>query len=535
MTNPISDLDLAGCILAIGSNTTEAHPIIGQRVKRAVRFGGAKLIVANPKRIDLCEVADVWLRQRPGTDAALLNGLANVILAEGLWDRDFVASRTEGFDAWRAVVEEYTPEVVSRITGVSPNDLIRAARLYARPAFGGSSILYTLGITLHRTGTDNVMAIANLAMLTGNVGRPGSGVNPLRGQSNVQGACDMGCLPTFYTGYQRVADQEVRARFEQAWGMALPATPGLTEPEMMEAAAKGEVSAMMIIGENPIISDADANHVRLALERLDFLVVQDIFLTETAQMADVVLPAASFAEKDGTFTNTERRVQRVRQAVSSPGEARPDWWIICELGKRMLRRRGESEAAFTFAEPREIAEEIAKVTPSYRGISYDRLERESLQWPCPDATHPGTPRLHVGQFARGLGRFVSVDHIPPAEEPDDEYPLVLTTGRSLYHFHTGSMTRRVPGLSQIVPEAAIEVNPSDAARYSLEDGETVRVVSRRGAAETKVLCTERTPPGVVFMTFHHVEVLTNALTNAALDPVAKAPELKVCTVRIERL
>ena len=535
MTNPISDVELTGCLLVIGSNTTETHPIIGQRIKKAVRQGGAKLIVANPKRIDLCEVADVWLRHRPGTDVALLNGMANLILAEELWDEEFVSSRTEGFEAWRQAVEEYTPERVAHITGVDVSNLQKAARAYARPPFGGSSILYTLGITLHRTGTDNVMAVANLAMLTGNVGKPGAGVNPLRGQSNVQGACDMGCLPPYYTGYQRVADEEVRARFERAWGMSLPSQPGLTEPEMLAAAAKGEIRAMLIMGENPAVSDADANHVRAALDNLEFLVVQDIFLTETAQMADVVLPAASFAEKDGTFTNTERRVQRVRAAVASPGEARPDWWVICELAKRIARQRRLPEEAFAYSEPRQIAEEIAQVTPSYAGISYERLEHESLQWPCPDASHSGTPILHVGKFSRGLGRFARVEHMPPAEEPDEDYPFVLTTGRLLYHYHTGSLTRRVAGLNQLAPEAFVEVNPADAARLGLSDDAGVRVTSRRGEVSTKARVTDRTPPGVVFMTFHYAETLTNALTNSALDPVAKAPELKVCAVRVEKV
>ena len=535
MTNPISDIDQAGCLLVIGSNTTETHPIIGQRLKRAARFGGAKLIVANPKRIELCEVAEVWLRHRPGTDVALLNGLAHVILAEGLWDREYVLERTEGFDAWRRSVEEYTPKLVSQITGVDAEDLVRAARMFARPAFGGASILYTLGITLHRTGTDNVAAVANLAMLTGNVGKPGAGVNPLRGQSNVQGACDMGCLPDFLPGYQRVADERARARLEEAWGLSLPSAPGLTEPDMMAAIGSGEIAAMYIMGENPAVSDADANHVRKALRSLGFLVVQDIFLTETAQMADVVLPAASFAEKEGTFTNTERRVQRVRKAVPPPAEARPDWWIISEIAKRVQRRLGQSEVGFAFSEPRQIALEIARVTPSYRGITYERLENNSLQWPCPDEAHPGTPRLHVGQFSRGRGRFVPVGHVPPAEEPDEDYPLLLTTGRSLYHYHTGSLTRRVAGLSEIAPAAVVEVNPVDAGRYRLTDGDWVRVVSRRGAVETQVQVVDKVPRGVVFMTFHFAEVLTNALTSASLDPTAKAPELKVCAVRVEKL
>ncbi len=535
MTNPISDLEKAGAILLIGSNATVGHPIIALRIKKAVREHGAKLIVANPKYIDLCDDAEVWLQHRSGTDVALLNGLARVILHEGLWNAAYVAERTEGFEEWRAAVEEYTPERVQQITGIDPETLQAAARAYAQPPFGHSAIAFTLGITLHRTGTDNVWAIANLAMLTGNIGVEGGGVNPLRGQNNVQGACDVGCLPNYYTGYQQVANDEARAKFEAAWGIRLPSTAGRTEPEIMAAIGDGSIRALHIMGENPAVSDADANHVAKALQKVDFLVVQDIFLSETAQLADVVLPGASFAEKDGTFTNTERRVQRVRKAMEPVGESRADWQIVAEIARRTAQKLGLASSGFEPASPAEVLDEIARVTPSYGGISFARLEEGGLQWPCPDAGHPGTPRLHMGRFTRGRGRFTPVQHIPPAEVPDEEYPLVLNTGRLLYHFHTGTLSRRVAGLDKLAHEALVEVNPADARKLGIASGDTVSVSSRRGQVQLKADVTDRTPAGSVFMVFHFAEALTNALTSPALDPVAKAPELKVCAVRVQKV
>ena len=535
MTNPISDLEQSGCILVIGSNTTEAHPVAALRIKKAVRQNGASLIVANPKKITLCRYADLWLRHRPGTDVALLNGLAKIILDEGLADEEFIKDRTENFEAWRKSLDPYTPEMVSKMTSVPVEDLYRAARLYAKPAKGASAIVYAMGITQHTTGTDNVFAVANLAMVTGNIGKPGAGVNPLRGQNNVQGACDMGALPNVYTGYQAVANEEARVKFQKAWGVDLPTRPGLTMPEMFEAAHRGQIKAMYILGENPVLSEPDASSVVEALEQVKFLVVQDIFLTETAQLADVVLPGTSFAEKEGTFTNTERRVQLVRPVIAPVGDSRPDWVIISEVGKRVSRKKGLDERQFEFGSAREIMREIAMLTPSYGGISYERLERSPLQWPCPDAEHPGTPILHVGKFSRGLGRFTPVEYVAPAELPDEEYPLLLTTGRKLYHYHTGSMTRRVRGLAEVAPEERVEISPIDAEELGVCNGDVVTVTSRRGKVTARAEITESVPAGVIFMTFHYAESATNLLTNPAHDPVAKIPEVKVCAVKVERV
>jgi formate dehydrogenase alpha subunit len=534
MTNPFADFVNAGCIMVIGSNTTEAHPIGALAIIRARREFGAKLIVVNPKRIDLCDHADLWIRHRPGTDVALLNGVARIILDDGLWDREFVETRTEGFAEFRASLEAYTPEFVSGITGVSVDDLKELARTYAAPSRGASAIVYAMGITQHRTGTDNVMAIANLAMLTGNLGKPGGGVNPLRGQSNVQGACDSGCLPDVFPGYQKVAVPEVRAKFEAAWGTSLSDRPGLRLTEMFDAVLRGNIRAMYIMGENPVLADADAHHVEEALKHLDFLVVQDIFLTETAQYADVVLPGAVFAEKQGTFTNTERRVQLLRKAIDPPGAARPDWQIICEIARRTAARLDQQPGGFDFSSTAEIMQEMASLTPSYGGISHERLDRGSLQWPCPNAEHPGTPILHVGKFTRGLGKFTPVSFIQPAELPDAEYPLLLTTGRLLYHFHTGTVTRRVAGLQAMAPEEFAEVNPLDAGRLGLADGDHAVLTSRRGRVESRVRVTDKVPEGVVSMTFHFAESPANVLTNAALDPVSKIAEFKVCAVRVQR-
>ncbi len=526
MTNAIEDFDVADCVFVIGSNTTECHPIIGAAIKRAVVHRGVPLIVADPRAIELTEFSQVHLRQKSGTDVALINAMMHVILKEGLEDKAYITERTEGFEDLRKAVGPYTPEFAEKITGVPADDIVRASRLYASaPA---ASIVYSMGITQHTTGTDNVLSLANLAMLTGNVGKPGAGVNPLRGQNNVQGACDLGALPNVFSGYQKVDDDEVRAKFEAAWGVSLPPQPGLTVVEMVNAADDGTLKGLYIMGENPMLSDPDINHVEEALKNLDFLVVQDIFLTETAQLADVVLPAASFAEKDGTFTNTERRVQRIHKAVEAPGQARVDWDITCDLARRMGYEMSYPDAAA-------IEDEIAELTPIYGGITYDRLEKGALQWPCPDREHPGTPYLHKGRFSRGLGKFHAVEFIPPKELPDEEYPLVLTTGRILQHFHTGTMSRRTDVLDKLVSVGAIEMNPVDAERLGLADGEPVKVVSRRGEIQIAARVTERVMPGTLFLAFHFREAPANRLTIAALDPVAKIPEFKVCAVRIEKL
>lgn len=529
MTNSIEELEKdAKAIFVIGSNTTENHPVIGMKIKKNVLKNGAKLVVVDPRRTDLADLADVYMQHRPGTDVALLNAMMNVIIQEDLADKEFITAHTEGYEEMAAVVTRYTPEYAEKITGVPAEDIRRAARIYAKA--GAAVICYAMGLTQHSTGTDNVKAVCNLAMLTGNIGRPGTGVDPLRGQNNVQGACDMGGLPNVFTGYQQVENPEARDKFEKAWGVSLPSKAGKTLTEIMNMAYRGEIRAMVVIGENPMLSDPDLHHVEEALENLEFLVVQDIFLTETAKYADVVLPGACFAEKDGTFTNTERRVQRVRKAVDPPGEARADWEIICDLAARM-------GYPMSYRSAEEIFEEIRSLTPSYAGMTYARLEGRGLQWPCPAEDHPGTKILHhEGNFARGKGLFSAVEFKEPVELPDEEYPLILTTGRSLYHYHTGTMTRRARALDKHEPEARVEVHPEIAAKLGITDGELVRLSTRRGSIEVKAKITEKIGRNVVFMTFHFAETAVNLLTNGdSLDPVAKIPEYKVAAARIDKI
>jgi formate dehydrogenase alpha subunit len=523
MTNSMDDLETADCILVIGSNTTENHPIVGLRIKKAVMKNDCKLIVAEPRHIRLCYYAAQWMRQKPGTDVALLNGMMNVILSEGLADEAFIAERTEGFEELKKAVADFTPERAAAITGLDSDEIRQAARTFA--AAESAAIVYAMGITQHTTGVDNVLTLANLAMLTGNIGRPGTGVNPLRGQNNVQGACDMGGLPGDLTAYQKVADDAARAKFAGAWGVSLPEVPGLTLMEMMDAAHAGDIKALYIVGENPMVSDPDLHHVAEALKEVGLLVVQDIFLTETARMADVVLPAASFAEKDGTFTNTERRVQRVRKAVEAPGNAREDSRIIADLSAKMGYPMPATEAA-------DVMVEIATLTPSYAGISYERLEKGSLQWPVLDAGHPGTPILHTAKFTRGKGLFHAVDYAAAAELPDADYPFILTTGRLLTHYHTGTMTRRVEALEELAPRNFAEINPADAATLGVTDGDMIALETRRGAIRLEAKVTNNILPGVIFVPFHYAEAAANLLTSAELDPVAKIPEYKVCAVRV---
>jgi formate dehydrogenase major subunit len=524
MTNSIEEIEFTDVILATGTNTTENHPVISSRVKKAVRQHGAKLIVIDPREIDLVKYAALWLRQKPGTDVAVLNGLMNIIIAEGIYAKEYVENRTEGFEALRKTVTAYTPERVEEISGVPADDLKAAARLYAKA--NAASILYCMGMTQHTTGTDNVKSIANLAMLCGMVGIEGGGVNPLRGQNNVQGACDMGALPNVLPAYQPVANDEARARFEKAWNVTLPAKPGKTIIEIMEAAHKGEIKALYVMGENPMVSDPDLSHVEESLKHLDLLIVQDIFLTETAKLADVVLPSACFAEKNGTFSNTERRVQRVRKAVPAPGQAKADWEIIAGISTRMGYPMGYASAA-------DIMAEINAVTPSYAGITYERLEKDGIQWPCPNTDHPGTRFLHKDRFSRGRGLFHAIEYIPPAEQTDAEYPIILSTGRVLYHYHTGTMTRLSKGSMERCPESLVEINPLDAEKLGIGDGQTVKVTSRRGTLRAKAKITTRSDVGTIFMNFHFHEAAVNLLTNPALDPVAKIPEYKVCAVRVE--
>ncbi len=528
MTNSINEITGAACIFAIGTNTTAAHPIIGLEIKKAVAQG-TKLIVANPKEIELCRFAHIFLQHTPGSDIALLMGMMRVIVEEDLVDKKFIDERCENFEAFETSLEDFDPDFVTKITGVPWDKIQKAARCYAteKPA----SLFYAMGITQHTHGTDNVLAISDLALLTGNIGLPSTGVNPLRGQNNVQGACDLGALPNVYPGYQRVDNKDIQAKFEKAWNTSLPDKPGLTHVEIFDDIERKNIKALYLVGENPIISEANSKHVAEAIDKLEFLIVQDIFLSETARLADVVLPAASFAEKDGTFTNTERRVQRVRKAIEPIGQAKPDWQITCQIAKKM------GKAGFDFAGPKEIMEEIVALTPSYHGISYDRLENGGLQWPCPTPDHPGTPFLHAERFATASGKakLVPLKYKPSAEVPDKQYPFILTTDRSIFHFHTGTMTRNVRGMDLLNGQELLDINPKDAARLKIENGDMVQVSSRRGQVSVKASVTDICLPGVVSMTFHFAETPTNVLTNSALDPVAKIPETKVCAVKIKKI
>ena len=526
MTNAISEIGEAACIFIIGSNTTAAHPIIGRQITRAVK-GGANLIVADPRRTVMRRMAHIWMRHRPGTDVALLSAMAQVIIREKLFDAGFIKERCEGFEAFEAAVMESDLAVAEQVTSVPGQKIVEAARTYA--ATSPATILYAMGITQHSHGTDNVKALATLALLTGNIGKPSSGVNPLRGQNNVQGACDMGALPNVLPGYQKVEDEKVRKKFEKAWSCQLNPSPGLALTEFFEAIHAGHVKALYIMGENPVVTEANSSFVEETISRLELLVVQDLFLTETAQMADVVLPAASFAEKDGTFTNTERRVQRVRKAIEPVGNSRPDWVIIRDLAKNM------GAQGFDFDDPEEIMEEIRSLTPQYGGITYGRIEGTGLQWPCPDIEHPGTEYLYAEKFTTPSGRakLSAVSYTPPAESTSHEYPFVLTTRRSFFHFHS-TLSRKVVGMNVLRDEERVEINPVDAAPLEIEDGDAVKVSSKRGTVRAKAKITKTTPPGVISMTFHYPETRTNLLTHGALDPVAKIPEFKVCAVKVER-
>ena len=525
MTNSVPEIENHDVIFVIGSNTTETHPIIGLKIKKAVK-NGAELIVADPRKIDLVRFARIWLQMRPGTDVALLNSIMHVIVKEDLIDEKFIEARTEGFESFKESLSEYTPEEGERITGVPKEDIIKTARLYGNAVRPG--IYYTMGITQHSHGTENVYAIANLALMTGNLGRESTGVNPLRGQNNVQGATDMGCIPDFYPGYQKVTIPGIRRKFETEWNAKLSDKVGLTATEVIGAANKGRLKALYIMGENPVMSDPDVNHTIRALQKLDFLIVQDIFMTETAELADVVLPAACFAEKDGTFTNTARRVQRVRKAVEPPGEAKEDSWIIMELASLLGYKMRYNYIG-------EVFREAGKVWPAVAGITYGRIEKIGLQWPCPTLDHPGTPYLFKGGFPRGKAAFSNVRYRPSEELPDEEYPFLLSTGRQLFQYHTGSMTRKIDAINRVSPAAYIEIHPDDAERLGIKDADRVKVSSRRGSIDISVLISDRPSKGMTFVPFHFREAAANILTNTALDPIAKIPELKVCAVKIEAI
>ena len=525
MTNTIADIETADVILVTGSNTTENHPVLSTFVKRAA-MNGKTLIVVDPRKIKLTQHANRWLRPQLGTDIAWINGLMHVIIDENLQDKKFVKERTEGFEALAETVKKYTPEYVENITGIPADEIVATARKFARAR--SAAILYCMGITQHTCGTDNVKSLANLSMLCGHLGKPGGGVNPLRGQNNVQGACDMGGLPNVFTAYQSVTDPNATQKYEAAWDIkGLSTTPGLAVTEMIHKAELGELKSLYIIGENPMVSDPDLNHAEKAFGNLEFMVVQDIFLTETAQMADVVLPAFCFAEKEGTFSNTERRVQRVRKAVEAPGFAREDWKILCELSTRMGKPMHYEKAE-------DIFEEIRMLTPSYAGITWERIRHNGIHWPCPTEEHPGTPILHTAQFTRGKGLFHAIEHQPPAEIPDEAYPFMLTTGRVIYHYHTGSMTMQSDGLNQLSPDCFVEISENDAARLEMVQGEMVNVFSRRGKIKARLNISPKAVDGTIFIPFHFAKAAANRLTNARVDPIAKIPEFKVCAITIKK-
>jgi len=535
MTNSIRDLVESKCIFILGSNTFEQHPLIARSVVRA-RTNGAKVIVADPRYTPTARQADLYMPFVSGTDVAILNGLMQEIIRNGWEDKEFIAKRTKDYEKLKEVVmkDVYSLENVMKVSGIPVESLRTAAEWIA--AADVAALIYSMGITQHTTGVDNVKSTANLMMLTGNLGRPGGGVNPLRGQNNVQGACDMGALPNVYSGYQKVTDEATRTKMREMWGVddIAEGKAGYTVTEMVNVLADtpGTLKCMYIMGENPMLSDPDIRHVEEALKNLEFLVVQDIFLTETGRLADVVLPAACYAEKDGTQTNTERRVQRWRKAQDPPGDAKPDWQILCDLGKRMGYER-----EFAFENPEAIFAEVTAVTPSYHGMSYARLDPDGLHWPCPTAEHPGTAILHREKFATpdGLGVFSAIEWKPPAEVPDAEYPYVLTTGRVIWQWHTGTMTRRSWSLEKEAPIGWIEINPEDAKTLGIRDNEVVRASTRRGSIDIPARVTPEIIRGVMFIPFHYKEHPANMLTHNALDPIAKIPEFKACAVRVEKV
>jgi formate dehydrogenase alpha subunit len=527
MTNSIAEIEEGGCIFVIGSNTTACHPLVARRIFRA-KEKGAKLIVADPRNIQLARFADVAVNQRLGSDVALLNGMMHIIIQNSWQAIDYIAQRTEDYEALEKVVKTYTPGKVQKITGVDRRDLERMATLYATNS--PASLLYAMGITQHTTGVDNVKSCCNLAMLCGNVGVRGGGVNPLRGQNNVQGACDMGGLPNVMTGYQPVADAKVREKFSRAWGRPMSERPGLTITDMIPAMLEGKLKGLYVIGENPKLSDPDWNHLSHALKELDFLVVQELFLSETAQVADVVFAAASVAEKEGTVTNTERRCMRINKAIEPIGNTLADWEIICRLSTAMGYE-------MNYKDPEEIFNEMASLTPkSYAGMAYERLGLDGLQWPCPDFDHPGTLFLHKGQFTRGKGKFHAIDYRYPAEMPDEKYPYFLTTGRMFAHFHTGTMTRISPHLDIEQKTGYVTIHPQDAEALAVEAGDVLVISSRRGRMEAPAQISPAVKPGTLFLPIHFGENPPNVLTSAeAVDPLAKIPEFKVSAVNIEKL
>jgi len=546
MTNSIHEIRDADCIFVTGSNTAESHPVISYEMVRAAK-NGANLIIVDPRKIPLVKHATLFLQIKPGTDIYVFLAIMRTIIHEGWADESFIAERTEGYDEFSAVLEQYTPEYAALMSGVDAKKIVEAARIYAlgervegESKYGGerghSGIFYAMGITQRSNGTDNVMTLANMAMLTGQIGKPSTGVNPLRGQSNVQGACDLGCLVNVFPGYKQVTDDVARQELAEAWHVDdLPGKVGLTIVEAMHSVGEENgIRAMYVMGENPMMSDPNTTHVEKAIRSLDFLVVQDIFPCETAQLAHVILPAFASLEKDGSFTNTERRVQLLNPVVAAPGDSRPDWWIIAELAAKYDEAMGVSRPDYWhYDSSADVFDELATVTPIYKGMSVARLRGDGLQWPCPDSDHSGTEILHVGKFARGLGMFNAVTAVDPAEVPDEEYPLYLSTGRVLFHYHSGTMTRRSGPLSWASPRGYVEVNAVDAEEIGVADGQAVVIESRRGQVRTKLKVSDGVAPGTIFLAFHWREAPANMLTqDFKLDPVAKIPEYKVCAVRL---
>src|SRR5437016_4194506 len=525
-SNSYVDYEEAGCVMVVGADASANHPVIAIRFRRAMHHG-ARIVVINPKRIELVNQADLWIAQRPGTDVTLFNAMAKVILDEGLANLDFVRARTEGFETWRQSLEPFTLEQAERVTGVPKRDIAQAARWYARPPFAGSCLVWGMGLTEHVHGIHNAHTLLNLSLVTGQLGFPGAGISPLRGQNNVQGRGDAGCIPTNLPGYQSYG-AETLAKFERAWGGRPPDTPGLLVTDVIEGCTSGDVRAMYVGGANPLLSEPDLHHAEKAIDQLEWLVGQDLFMNETAECAHVFLPAAAFAEKEGTFTNSEQRVQRVRQALPPPGEARPDWWIACELAKRVARRLGiDVGDQFGYPGPAEIFDEIARITPLLAGLSHARLDREGgIQWPCPTADHPGTRYLYAESFPTGRARFVPARETAEAAElPDRDFPFVLNTGRLLYHWHGGTLTRRVQGLLELAPHLEVAIHPSDARRLGVNPGSRIRVASRRGELTGHAYVTEAVRPGAVFVPFVKLEEsAANFLTNSAFDPSSKIPE-----------
>ncbi|MCC6148451.1 MAG: formate dehydrogenase subunit alpha [Anaerolineaceae bacterium] len=533
MSNTASEVVDSDVFIVTGSNTTESHPIISLQMKAAIKKHGAKLIVIDPRRIEMVDYAALWLPEKPGTDVVVYSAMAHVILKEKLYNQKFIDERTENFEEFAKSMEKFTPEYAESISGVDRNLIVQAARMYATAKT--AAIYWALGVSEHINGTANALSLINLTLLTGHIGRRGTGLNPLRGQNNVQGASDCGAMPWHYPGYMSVADEENAQKWEQAWNIepgGLSRQLGLSTTEILGAVGPGGVRALYIMGENPMMSEPNLNHARQKMEQLEFIAAQDLFINESTSFADVFLPATSWAEKEGTFTNTDRRVQRVRQAIPPVGQARADWQIICDLAKRIEKRLGRPNSAFwDYKHPSEILEEMGSVVKDYAGVKYNRIEEVGLQTPVWDDQHPGTPFLFSESFPHGLGKFHPLTYHLSAEMPDAEYPLILTTGRVLEHWHGGTLTRN-SWMDDLYPEALMEINPVDAASLGLNDRDPARVSSRRGTIVLRVHVTPKVNPGVVFIPFFYGPAAANLLTNDALDPQAKIPEYKVSAVRV---